>query len=233
LGQLREKNRRGGPGGSNGGGGANGGGSNGGRVGGGRANGGPGTGGPGSGGSGTNNASGPGNPKLLVFRSGPEVQRGHQVEVQVREGARLRAASDDELKQAYRQLDQPANWSHATVESIESIPLLDGERAPGLLHQAFEMRVPEQGETPSLRFRVKWKEMPSAAERQGTLAEARAQLPQLQGSYRQGIERLIDRLRSLKVNRNAVADVRFFFTRAVFDAVITDDLSSSRNTPGG
>jgi hypothetical protein len=196
-----------------------------------RGPGGPGGSGTGNGG-GNNNAGGPGNPKLLVF--GPDVQRGHQVEVQVRDGASSRAANEIELKDAYRQLEQPADWSRATVEPIGSIPVLDGERAANLLHQAFEMRVPGQGETPSLKFRVKWKEMPSAAERQGTLAEARAQLPQLQGaSYQQGIEHLIERLRSLKVNRNAVADVRFFFTRAVFDAVITDDLSSSRNNPGG
>jgi hypothetical protein len=55
----------------------------------------------------------------------------------------------------------------------------------------------------------------------------------MRGSYRQGIERLIERLRSLRVNRNGVADVRFFFTRAVFDAVLTEDLLSAQPIPGG
>ena len=184
----------------------------------------------GGGRGGGNTPGGPGNPKLLFLRSA-DAQRGHGFEVRMKEGGKFRDPSLAEIKEVSRQLDQTANWSRATVEPTKTVPILPGEKPSNF--QAFEMMVPERGETSSLEFRVRWREAPSTAEQQGTLTEARAQLLQMQGSYRQGIERLIDRLRSLRINRNAVADVRFFFTRTVFDAIITKDLSSSHLAPGG
>jgi len=65
------------------------------------------------------------------------------------------------------------------------------------------------------------------------MKSAAEQLGSLRGSFREGVQQLIDRMRELKFKENAVADVRFFFETSLYDAIITEEFTSFANPKRG
>ncbi|MCG2630029.1 hypothetical protein L6654_25720 [Bradyrhizobium sp. WYCCWR 13023] len=176
--------------------------------------------GGGSGNSGGTGKSGPPESRLLIFKR--NVQDAHQVRIRARDGDSFRVPEQAEVQAAYLHLNLAVNWRGATIKAVAAPTKSDAL-------MSFELVVPrEAAATPSANMTGRLDiELPAAASPADgkTVADA-AQVTDLKGSFREGVQQLIDRLRNLKVNGNKIKDVQFFFQTTTFDAVITEDLTS-------
>lgn len=169
------------------------------------------------------------NQKLLVFRKAAD--RGHQLEVRYRNGTEFRSPSPAELKTAYAQLNEAVNWQAGTIKLVQA----DANYSKWT---SYELVIPKQqpagteAATFSGKLHIRWKEVPTAGAQQEATKVVKEQRARTAGPYQRGIEDLIDRLRSLKVDKNAIEDVRFFLENSVFDAVITQKVSPSADSRG-
>jgi hypothetical protein len=189
-----------------------------------------GTGGTGGAGkpAGPSRTNGPSNgSRLLIFKR--NVGDAHQVKIRARDGDSLRVPEQAEFQAAYLHLDLAVNWRGASIKPVAT--------ARSDASTSFELVVPrEAAATPSAnmtgRLDIEWAAAVNPADRKTIETEA-AHVTGFSGSFREGVEQLIDRLRALKFNGNKIRDVQFFFQTTTFDAVITEDLTSSAGRKRG
>jgi hypothetical protein len=189
---------------------------------------------------GTGNAGGAGKPggpsrtdgpsngsRLLIFKR--NVQDAHQVTIRARDGDSFSVPEQAEVQAAYLHLDLAVNWRGATIKPVAT--------TQSDASMSFELVVPrEAAATPSAnmtgRLDIEWAAAANPADRKTIETEA-AHVTGFSGSFREGVEQLIDRLRALKFSDNKIKDVQFFFQTTTFDAVITEDLTSSAGRKRG
>jgi hypothetical protein len=157
--------------------------------------------------------------RLLIFKR--DVREAHQVKLLSRDKGTLRTPEQAELQAAYLHLNQAVNWRAAKIKPVAT-------QSDTLT--SFELVVPrEAAVTPSAdltgRLDIRWTDAVNQADRKAAETEANL-VSGFNGSFREGIQQLIDRLRNLKF-KGKVKDVQFFFQTSAFDAVITENLESS------
>ncbi|WP_036008525.1 hypothetical protein [Bradyrhizobium yuanmingense] len=174
-----------------------------------------------SGNPGGTGKSGPAEGRLLIFKR--NVQDARQIRIRARDGDSFRIPEQAEVQAAYLHLNLAVNWRGGTIKAVAVPTKSDAS-------MSFELVVPrEAAVTPSAnmtgRLDIELSAAASPADRK-TVADA-AQVTDLKGSFREGVQQLIDRLRNLKVSGNKIKDVKFFFQTSTFDAVITENWMSS------
>jgi hypothetical protein len=157
---------------------------------------------------------------LLAFKEGErQAEQGHTLEVTKKAGV----VQANEFKEVSDYLTQPANWKAARILAVE-----DG--TVGATETRFELIVPKLAATenhPPLTLSLWWRKARTASDEQKVATTLKDESATLNGSLRDGIHRLIDRLRALRFQQNAITEVKVYFSRQLYDAVITMDLRRS------
>jgi hypothetical protein len=141
-----------------------------------------------------------------------------------------------ELQAVYRQLNRDADWANAKIAPAP--PSISSGNRTVSVELIIPSKDPFLNNTPPVRgrFDVRWQGAAQQGEQETTVASASDELRRVakeSKSYRDGLRRLIERLRVLKFEKNAVDDVRFFFDHTVYDIVITKQESLAPRSRDG